>query len=77
MRGLPKRVPNTHKGDYGRVLVVAGSFGMTGAAVLASDAAYRSGAGLVTIACPMRSADVISIKQTCAIVRPAMNSIAR
>jgi NAD(P)H-hydrate epimerase len=70
MKGLPKRKPDTHKGDYGRVLVVAGSPGMAGAAVLAGEAAYRSGAGLVYLAGPARVADILSIKQTCAVVLP-------
>lgn len=70
MKRLPKRKPDTHKGDYGRVLVVAGSRGMAGAAVLASEAAYRSGAGLVYLACPESLVDVLSIKQTCAVVWP-------
>lgn len=49
---LPKRKADTHKGDYGKVLIVAGSPGMTGAAVLASRGALRSGAGLVYLAVP-------------------------
>ena len=49
---LPPRSRGSHKGDYGRVLIVAGSRGMTGAAVLAARAALKSGAGLVTVACP-------------------------
>jgi len=49
---LPPRSRISHKGDYGKVLIVAGSPGMTGAAILASRAALRSGAGLVTVACP-------------------------
>lgn len=49
---LPPRSPGSHKGDYGRVLIVAGSRGMTGAAVLAARAALKAGAGLVTVACP-------------------------
>jgi len=49
---LPPRSADSHKGDYGRVLVVGGSRGMAGAAALAGKAALRSGAGLVTLAVP-------------------------
>ena len=49
---MPQRPSASHKGTYGRVLVVAGSTGMTGAAALASEAALRAGAGLVTLAIP-------------------------
>ncbi len=49
---MPPRPLSSHKGSYGRVLVVAGSTGMTGAAALASEAALRAGAGLVTLATP-------------------------
>lgn len=49
---VPPRLTASHKGTYGRVLVVAGSTGMTGAAALASEAALRAGAGLVTLATP-------------------------
>jgi NAD(P)H-hydrate epimerase len=54
------RPSDSHKGDYGRVLIVAGSVGKTGAAVLAAQGALRSGAGLVTIACPERCLPVIA-----------------
>jgi NAD(P)H-hydrate epimerase len=49
---LPARDPGTHKGDYGHVLIVAGSPGKGGAAILAARAAVRAGAGLVTVAVP-------------------------
>lgn len=47
---LPARKRNSHKGDYGHVLVIGGGEGMPGAAGLAAIAAMRAGAGLVTIA---------------------------
>lgn len=42
---------NAHKGDFGRVLVAAGSPGMAGSAVLCAKAAFKCGAGLVSVAC--------------------------
>lgn len=61
---LPERSPDGHKGAFGRVLVVAGSVGYTGAAVLASTAALRSGAGLVYLATPASLNDIIETKLT-------------
>jgi NAD(P)H-hydrate epimerase len=53
-RGLPlARDPASHKGSYGHALIVAGSLGKSGAAVLAGRGALRSGAGLVTVATPL------------------------
>ncbi len=61
---LPARSPAMHKGDAGRVLVVAGSAGMAGAAALCSQAAARAGAGLVTLACPEGLNDILQAKGT-------------
>ncbi len=49
---LPRRRPDDHKGDAGRLAILAGSRGKTGAAVLAARGALRAGAGLVTVFCP-------------------------
>ena len=57
---LPVRPRDGHKGTFGSVLVIAGSRGFTGAARLAAEAAYRSGAGLVTVAAPEPLRDVVA-----------------
>jgi ADP-dependent NAD(P)H-hydrate dehydratase / NAD(P)H-hydrate epimerase len=54
------RSADSHKGDYGRVLVVAGSTGKTGAAHLAAMGALRSGAGLVTVATPKSCLETVA-----------------
>jgi ADP-dependent NAD(P)H-hydrate dehydratase / NAD(P)H-hydrate epimerase len=57
---VPARAADSHKGDFGRVLVVAGSFGRSGAAHLAATGALRSGAGLVTIATPRSCLPIVA-----------------
>lgn len=52
LRAIPPRAARAHKGDFGRVLVIGGSYGMHGAPLLSAAAAFASGAGLVTIALP-------------------------
>ncbi|EGB13573.1 carbohydrate kinase, YjeF related protein [Pseudodesulfovibrio mercurii] len=59
MAALPAPAPDMHKGSAGHVLVVGGSFGLTGAPHLAALAALRSGAGLATVACPAGLADAV------------------
>lgn len=52
MLSLPRRPMDAHKGDFGKLFILAGSRGYTGAAALCARAAVRSGAGLVTLAVP-------------------------
>jgi NAD(P)H-hydrate epimerase len=61
---LPARPAGGHKGTFGKVLVVAGSAEYTGAAALACHAAYRAGAGLVTLAAPKSLHPIFAVKLT-------------
>lgn len=61
---LPRRAPDAHKGSSGRVLVVAGSTGLTGAAALCSRAAMRAGAGVVTLGVPATLNAIMEAKLT-------------
>ncbi len=61
---VPERPRYSHKGDYGHVLVVAGSRGKTGAAFMAAKACLRSGAGLVTLGVPESLMDVFQGRVT-------------
>ncbi len=57
-----RRKPTANKGDVGKVLIIAGSRGKTGAACLTGEAAMRSGCGLVTIATPASSQPVVAAR---------------
>jgi len=59
---LPRRRPDSHKGNYGRCLVVSGSVGYTGAPALAARAASRMGAGLVFVGVPDSVYDIMATK---------------
>lgn len=72
--GLPKRNPDSHKGDYGRALLIGGSVGMTGAISLAGMAALRSGAGLVTIAAPSFCVPIIATHEPSYMTAPVKTS---
>lgn len=61
---VPARPLEAHKGSCGRLLVVAGSRGMTGAAALASQAVLRSGAGIATLAVAESLHDIMEMKLT-------------
>lgn len=67
---FPKRAPDTHKGDFGHVLVIAGSAGYTGAAYLTSQAAILSGSGLVTLAIGKSLYPIMATKLTEVMVKP-------
>ena len=70
MLRIKKRARDTHKGDYGHLLVVAGSLRYTGAAYLCTEAAVLSGAGLVMLAMPKGIYPVLARKLTEAMVLP-------
>jgi ADP-dependent NAD(P)H-hydrate dehydratase len=66
---LKPRAAESHKGNYGKVCIIAGSFGMSGAAALAGRAALRCGAGLVRVATP------VSVLPIVASVEPSFTTI--
>ena len=58
---IPARAMDANKGTYGRVLIIGGSRGKTGAAAMAGQAALRAGAGLVTVATPQSVLPIIAV----------------
>lgn len=69
-RLLPRRARDTHKGDYGKILLLCGSRGFTGAAALAARGALRTGAGLVYLAVPESIYAIEAVKLTEPVVLP-------
>lgn len=67
---LPFRRAESHKGNYGHLLVVAGSVGKTGAAYMTGESALRVGAGLVTVATPVSLNPILEIKLTEVMTEP-------
>ena len=67
---LPRRERDTHKGDYGKMLLLCGSRGFTGAAALAARGALRTGAGLVYLAVPESIYAIEAVKLTEPVVLP-------
>ncbi len=67
---LPRRAPDSHKGDLGKLLVLAGSEGYTGAAALTAEAGLRSGTGLTILGCPTGLNDILEVKLTEVITKP-------
>ncbi len=71
---IPKRSNDSSKGDYGKVLIVTGSTGMTGSGCLAANAAMRTGSGLVYVAVPAGLSTIYSTKLTEPIILPLQDN---
>ena len=69
-RALLPRPRNFHKGNAGHLLIVAGSMGMAGAAAMCAMSAMRTGAGLVTVACPASIVPILQVLAPCAMCVP-------
>lgn len=67
---LPYRKPDSNKGDFGKLFVLAGSTGLTGAAYMTSLAAYRCGTGLVVLGCPKSLYPIMAAKLTEVMTKP-------
>lgn len=61
---LITRKPNSHKGSFGKLGIIAGSVGMTGAACLCAEAALRSGSGIIQLAVPQSLNNIFEVKLT-------------
>ncbi|WP_163194567.1 NAD(P)H-hydrate dehydratase [Clostridium thermarum] len=70
VRSIKPRKKHGHKGNYGRTLIIAGSEGFSGAAYLATQAAVKTGSGLVTLCCSSVMQDILSSKLSEAMTAP-------
>ena len=61
---IPKRYDNSHKGNYGKVFILGASRGLTGAPVMAAEAALKCGSGLITVGIPESLNDILEVKLT-------------
>ena len=73
---LRPRPADAHKGDFGKVCIIAGSSGMSGAAALAGRAALRAGAGLVRVATPESILPIVAAIEPCYTTIPLPEDIA-
>jgi NAD(P)H-hydrate epimerase len=62
---LQARAVDAHKGDFGKIFIIGGSLGMSGAAALAGRAALRTGAGLVRVAVPKSILPIVALIEPC------------
>jgi ADP-dependent NAD(P)H-hydrate dehydratase len=67
---LPPRAPDMHKGQAGKVAIIAGSRGMSGAAILCGLGALRGGAGLVRVYCPESIQPIVAASEPCFMTVP-------
>ena len=72
---LRPRAIESHKGDYGHSVVLAGSIGKSGAAILTAQAAVRSGAGLVTVATPSSIVQTVDLGSIESMTLPLMEDV--
>ena len=74
---LPERKRLSHKGTFGTVVMIAGSYGMAGAAAISAQAAYKTGCGLVKIIAPISICNILNImiKEAVIIPVPEKNGI--
>ncbi len=71
---IPKRATDAHKGDFGRVCIIAAGRGFAGAAALAGRSALRSGSGLVRVACPQSLINALTAFEPCFTTIPLMEN---